>query len=685
MKKLIAMTPLLAKIDMEDLDTPVKQMAFYSNVTNFMYAHAMMVYLCSVTGGEGTGEGNAIQVSMLRENGISMATIQSSQIVQSTFFMKVGYHIGQLGLVSCYDLHHSVLRRGLSPPALTSKVGSPLNARITPVPPDPWAVHAPSSPDSRLLYVVHDGRTTSPIPVALTPEDFVSTLKTAESQYLSANVTINLSKKEVSVPQLLSNHRNDFIKPIWSEHASETSHGYLSDWALIKYIHSGLPKEQADILQPLLDASDATKGKKVTLKLTVRNDSLSFGYNFGVKKLAVKKSPKTSPKVRRRHLGKEEKQKTNGRGEPASAAYVFTPETLAFVKQQSLLLAALVHLLCPPPAGKTGSEEKGEEEEKEAGKEEVETSGRKTILSSFRGKQKAVQQRKVLTFEDKNVSLQPWRKQFDDVLSHFASYPPMKQYLLARLSSFNSLIPWELSSPPAAKGGRKLSREYSVSLQKLAALPGPSEELGGACSFALRSLLEAGKVNEAVQFLSSEPAASHLRSVQFLSDTAISCAFVTNYCEVLALRQGGGSAKPTSSVTYPVALLSQLSDQELGARLALASLCNWPVEICVDILSYCVHHLPPTSPLFSVLSEKLRKMQVYARVMDTCESPFPPVSTHWHTTRSPWRSWSDLSSDSESRPDYVLRILLGSKAFALARKWSAVHSLQQNVTQVLHK
>ena len=368
MKKLIAMTPLLAKIDMEDLDTPIKQMAFYSNVTNFMYAHAIMVYLSSVTGGEWTGEGNAIQVSMLRENGISMATIQSSQIVQSAFFMKVGYHIGQLGLVSCYDLHHSVLRRGLSPPALTSKVGSPLNARITPVPPDPWAVHAPSSPDSRLLYVVHDGRTTSPIPVALTPEDFVSTLKTAESQYLSANVTINLSKKEVSVPQLLSNHRNDFIKPIWSEHASETSHGYLSDWALIKYIHSGLPKEQADILQPLLDASDATKGKKLTLKLTVRNDSLSFGYNFGVKKLAVKKSPKTSPKVRRRHLGKEEKQKTNGRGEPASAAYVFTPETLAFVKQQSLLLAALVHLLCPPPAGKTGSEEKGEEEERRRGR-----------------------------------------------------------------------------------------------------------------------------------------------------------------------------------------------------------------------------------------------------------------------------------------------------------------------------
>jgi len=134
-------------------------------------------------------------------------------------------------------------------------------------------------------------------------------------------------------------------------------------------------------------------------------------------------------------------------------------------------------------------------------------------------------------------------------------------------------------------------------------------------------------------------------------------------------------------VTYPVALLSQLSDQELAARLALASLCNWPVEICVDILSYCVHHLPPASPLFSVLSEKLKKMQVYARVMDTCESPFPPVSTHWHTTRSPWRSWSDLSSDSESRPDYVLRIMLGSKAFALARKWSAVHNLQQSVTQ----
>ena len=94
MKELLAKTLVLASVDLSSLDTPSRQMAFYSNVANVLYAHAIMAYLASGLEGEGPG-----RLSMLHGAGVSTATMQSSRIVQAAYFSKVGYYIGQLGLV----------------------------------------------------------------------------------------------------------------------------------------------------------------------------------------------------------------------------------------------------------------------------------------------------------------------------------------------------------------------------------------------------------------------------------------------------------------------------------------------------------------------------------------------------------------------------------------------------------
>ena len=94
MKELLAKTVALASVDLSTLDTPSRQMAFYSNIANFLYAHAIMAYLAGDLEGEGPG-----RLSMLLGAGVSMATMQSSRIVQAAYFSKVGYYIGQLGLV----------------------------------------------------------------------------------------------------------------------------------------------------------------------------------------------------------------------------------------------------------------------------------------------------------------------------------------------------------------------------------------------------------------------------------------------------------------------------------------------------------------------------------------------------------------------------------------------------------
>lgn len=457
---------------------------------------------------------------------------------------------------------------------------------------------------------------------------------------------------------------------------------------------------------------ESGKGRKLPLKIQMRRDHLTFGYNFGMNRplassqagdgqsLKSIRSPKTSPKTRRRKISareEKEKRKQLEKNKEPVAQYHFVPETLAFVNQRSPLLAALVHLLCPPPppsgrAGKTGKsvpEEKEVEEEGEGEKEEVEKGeggGKKKLLQSLRGKQKLPFQRKPsFSYDDKvplSPSTQPWKKQFEEILSHFSNFIPMKQYLCARLAGFDSILPWDLPRHPL-KHHRKYSSECNVSLRRLAALSPSSEELGKASGFAMQKLLDTGQVNKAVKFLSSEPAIKHVQKARFLADLAISGAFVTNYSEVLALGQSGEPMKEKSATINPLALLSQLSDPELAARLTLSSLHNWPVDGCVAMLSYCVHHLTPFSHLLPILTVKLERMRIYAKVMGSCENPLPQASGQdWRATKSPWESWSELASDSESRPDYVLRILLEMKLFELARGWAAVHHLGQEITQV---
>ena len=93
MKKLLQKTPLLAKVDLRSLDTSAKQMSFYSNITNFLYIHAIVLYLASEEEGDGG------QLSMLSSSGLTMATMQSIRVIRAAYFSKVGYHIGQLGLI----------------------------------------------------------------------------------------------------------------------------------------------------------------------------------------------------------------------------------------------------------------------------------------------------------------------------------------------------------------------------------------------------------------------------------------------------------------------------------------------------------------------------------------------------------------------------------------------------------
>ena len=644
----------LKSADLTTLDTPTKQMVFYSNILNFLYIHSVLLVIAMETN-SAKWEGLEHLSVLLSEGGLTLEVFTSSQSTQTVYFTKVGYFIGQLGLISCFDLHHTILSRGLAPPTLLKDMK--LSSRINPCNPDPWAVHAPLNSDPRLVFVVSNGCLSSPSPLPLTLNNFEEQLVSSEAKYLSSAVKMELSSKDcqISVPEWLCESIQDLFD---SKPTSDDS-----DLSLLKYIQSKLDKEKGEVLQTLIGTSELSKTKKISV--TVRPSNPKIGFDF--RQASSSPSPQTSPK--RAELSRQSSRRRLPRSSlenrEIAHKYNFTPEILEFVNQHVCLLAALVHLLSPPTARKTSQtslDEKNEQTVEESVESSVPPSGKKGLMETLRSKVSRAPSLKKPVSVDTKVS--DWQMTYDEVLSHFAAERPMYQYLVSRLSCFNSLIQWD--GPP--DNSPDSQKDFKVCLRTLAALPSSSDTVGEACSFAMRRLFENGRVMEAVDFLSSEPVSKHPLKVAYLSDIVLSCAFVSNY-----LKTDGGSVVAIGTKS-PLAILSQISDPELASRLTLASLKYWPVGVCMKLLSYCHSHLPPTSLLVDTVKEKLDCMKVYSLIMDTCESPL-------HRSRSPWKKWYEIAKDSEKRPDYVLQMLLSSRAFAVARQWAAVHAVGQELSQ----
>ena len=543
---------------------------------------------------------------------------------------------------------------------------------------------------------------------------------------------------QVTVPQRLFDHRDDFARPIWKEKYANSSLHYLPDLSLLTYLHSHIDQDLAELLHPLVTACESAVSRRLPLpvKVTSQREEQRFGYRFpgtenrrtetaeeggstGGSEAIVTSQKSLHRRFSRQHSSQtdvSESLETSQISQSMKKRYTFTPEILTFVTHQNPLLAALIHLLSPPPpsppslstlstssqkkTGKSGSEEDGttglgtgggsgtgEGEEREEG------GVRRMAVFGVRSRVKSQLARR--TSYDHHAPLSPspsssWTRDLDDVLVQFVAHQPMQQFLQARLAPFNPVLPWDPpGATPTGRGRRSSAHpEPRDSLRVLALLPSRGHALGSAVSYTLHRFIEIGRVSDAVCFLVSEPASCHGNRTRLLKDVALSSAFVDSYSETLSLGQSGETATESLSLTpsptsSPLSLISQISDPELAARLVLSSLHNWPVETCRNLLSFSSHHLPPSSPLLPIVREKLEKIEIYAIIMAKCKTLlFMKSGRERRKEERSWGQWTQLARDSENKPQYVLDLLLTEREFELTRRWAHIHHLSQSVTQV---
>ena len=86
MKKVLSCTSKLASVSLSSLkNEPNRQIAFFCNVTNLLYCHAIM-YIINVS-------------DDISATGLSLASLESDKLAKIAYFSRVGYVIGELGLV----------------------------------------------------------------------------------------------------------------------------------------------------------------------------------------------------------------------------------------------------------------------------------------------------------------------------------------------------------------------------------------------------------------------------------------------------------------------------------------------------------------------------------------------------------------------------------------------------------
>ena len=464
--------------------------------------------------------------------------------------------------------------------------------------------------------------------------------------------------EQVEVPALLYRHRKDFIDSQETFHENE-------DAALLQYLKEKFPDpDKAADMDKYLEAPES-KDKKPSLKIVPSCEQLMFGYDFSSSKEGfLGGSPKSclKPKLAESPLT----------GDKSRPSYSFTEETLSFVEKHSTILAALVHLLCPPvakgtqPAETTNQSLKPRETTRDV---DNKTSTPGPISPPSKPRQVAA---KTATAQPHGAETDPEAQhRLEAVLERFATLPPMQRYLHSRLT------PFVLYAVP---GGE------AVDVRQLALIANGNGALGDACLCLLQGLVGSGRAGDAVKLLQLEPAISSQSKVQFVRDLAISAHFVSRCVSdaMGAVEVGRGGVLGRSMLA---SLLFQISDPTLAARLVLSSLHGWSAGTAMFLVQYCMSHLPSpsSSPLYPLLTKKLEVLRVNQQILErffACGSDGVQEQGDGEEGGG-WKSWVELESESCTRPKHVLELMLKvGLSNDLIQWWAAEHSLGWEVTKV---
>ncbi|KAE8587814.1 hypothetical protein XENTR_v10022121 [Xenopus tropicalis] len=117
--------------------------------------------------------------------------------------------------------------------------------------------------------------------------------------------------------------------------------------------------------------------------------------------------------------------------------------------------------------------------------------------------------------------------------------------------------------------------------------------------------------------------------------------------------------------------LFAVKDPSLRSKLALRFLHKWPLDACIEILSYCMCEPDIDEDLKLELQNKRSEMAVYQKILSLKED-------------SSWVTWQELKKDCKEDPHTVLSIMLDAKDYTLCEEWGHFYPVPVELLISLH-
>jgi zinc finger FYVE domain-containing protein 26 len=251
-------------------------------------------------------------------------------------------------------------------------------------------------------------------------------------------------------------------------------------------------------------------------------------------------------------------------------------------------------------------------------------------------------------------------------------------------------------SPP-----KEVSSDFTVD-RRVALLPTSHPLLYQVCREVLLHVMKTKKPSDVLELMKSEAytAVSLHPAMRGLRDVAARMAFTQL---ARSMHSSGRSDQQSLLETVcsqeyeAVKYLSSISDVKMSSQLLMSTLDSWSVESNIEMLTYCLAHLPPPSLLHPLLSGTLETMRVYLQILELVNpsyalsastqssqsvvspigSPFS-VITYDAMMTPKWTLWQEVREATRSDPDQVLDLLVKRGCYDLARRWARTHKLEHS-------
>lgn len=675
-------TAELQSVNLDLLNSDAAKVTFYVNTLNLLIAHASLIQfadgsvdevsdaeatitrhasftrltdaLSSSSGGEGKG-GEAVPLTSLE---------------RIAFLKQHCYFIGQLGVVSAFDLQYVILHKGLVPPSTFGEgVTMCFPERTTD---ESKRKYRLTTPEKRVIFGICDGCVSSPDLQVFDVDELDAQLTTAVVSYINSRVLLNQKTGQITLPEILHWYRKDF--EIRSENTVDSLVG--PDVSLLLQMEPYLYPKAAETLQQMLPS---------ITEITFAPFCWAFGYRF--------ESPmferSTSSSVLQRsnsvpdslYLSMELSVLARTRRKEKRGLFSLNDAALEYLEEKSPLVAALARLICSAPR-------KPQEKTESYFQPSSTTSESKHLDSAVRSTELP----------------------FQVALGKTARFPFLQRYIACKLymiADMLTLAPVESDEAKGSNGSYDLTKLDSnlhvlqegihapeISLFSVALSSEGSRHMQNAILKVSDFFLRKGYFEDLLELISSSdlrgdgvggPAVDFLLSAAILSkggtrsEVREKLKTIYQQLDIPELKFSHSAHKK------PCTLLARMNDHDHLAQLVFGKLEKWNAKTCIDLIELCLSHPLKNARLREDLEKKKREISLHQKISRCAKSRQFQVTSKDQGESSFWnlKQWLGVAVVSKEEPQVVIEFLLSVQQFDLAAEWAELHVLPNHFHQTI--